>query len=51
VVEFIRNHETSAIGIAGPRGAGKSTLMEAVRNAEDLVTHHVLLTAPVKYES
>jgi Cdc6-like AAA superfamily ATPase len=49
VVDFIRNHETSAIGIAGPRGAGKSTLMEAVRSTEDLVTHHVLLTAPVKY--
>ncbi|WP_273939946.1 P-loop NTPase fold protein [Kutzneria chonburiensis] len=51
VVDFIRNHETSAIGIAGSRGAGKSTLMEAVRNAEDLVTHHVLLTAPVKYDA
>lgn len=50
VVDFIRNHETSAIGIAGPRGAGKSTLMEAVRNTEDVVTHHVLLTAPVKYD-
>jgi len=51
VVDFIRNHETSAIGIAGPRGAGKSTLMEAVRGTEDLVTHHVLLTAPVKYDA
>jgi predicted nuclease with RNAse H fold len=50
VVDFIRHHETSAIGIAGPRGAGKSTLMEAIRNSEVLVSHHVLLTAPVKYD-
>lgn len=50
VIDFIRSHETSAIGIAGSRGAGKSTLMEAVRNTEGLASHHMHLTAPVKYE-
>jgi predicted AAA+ superfamily ATPase len=50
VVDFILGHETSAIGIAGSRGAGKSTLIEAVRNADGVASHHVLLTAPVKYE-
>lgn len=50
VIDFIRSHETSAIGIAGARGAGKSTLMEAVRDADGLAGHHVLLTAPVRYE-
>lgn len=50
VIDFIRSHETSAIGIAGARGAGKSTLMDAVRNTDRLASHHVHLTAPVKYE-
>lgn len=50
VIDFIRSHETSAIGIAGPRGAGKSTLMEAVRATDGLASHHVHLTAPVRYE-
>lgn len=51
VIDFIRSHETSAIGIAGSRGAGKSTLMGAVRAAEGLASHHVHLTAPVRYEA
>jgi hypothetical protein len=51
VIDFVRSHETSAIGIAGSRGSGKSTLMEAVRTADGLASHHVHLTAPVKYDS
>jgi hypothetical protein len=50
VIDFIQSHETSAIGIAGSRGSGKTTLMEAVRNADGLASHHVHITAPVKYE-
>jgi hypothetical protein len=50
VIDFIRSHETSAIGLAGSRGSGKSTSMEAVRSADGLASHQVLLTAPVKYE-
>lgn len=50
VIDFIRSHETSAIGIAGSRGSGKTTLMEAVRTADGLASHHVHLTAPVRYE-
>jgi Cdc6-like AAA superfamily ATPase len=51
VRDFIANHDSSAIGIAGPRGSGKSTLMQAVAETKGLATHKVMLTAPVKYEA
>ena len=49
IVEFIGNHQSSAIGIAGPRGSGKSTLMQAIRDSA-FASHTVLVPAPVKYE-
>src|ERR1700691_346419 len=48
VVEFIRNHQSSAIGIAGPRGSGKSTLMQAIRDS-GFASHTVLIPAPDRY--
>ena len=51
VRDFIANHDSSAIGIAGPRGSGKSTLMQAVAETKGPATHKVMLTAPVKYEA
>ena len=56
IVDFISHHEASAIGVAGSRGSGKSTLMRAIAGAENsatatkLATHTVILSAPVKYE-
>ena len=49
VIEFIRNHQSSAIGIAGPRGSGKSTLMQAIFDST-FPSHSVLIPAPVKYD-
>ena len=49
VIEFMRNHQSSAIGIAGPRGSGKSTLMQAIYES-GFASHVVLIPAPVKYE-
>jgi hypothetical protein len=55
IVDFISHHEASAIGVAGSRGSGKSTLMRAVSDAKNpatatrLATHTVILSAPVKY--
>jgi hypothetical protein len=51
VRDFVANHDSSAIGLAGPRGSGKSTLMQAVAEAKGLATHTVRLTAPVKYDT
>jgi hypothetical protein len=49
-MEFMRNHQSSAIGIAGPRGSGKSTLMQAIHQS-DFANHTVLIPAPVRYEA
>lgn len=50
VREFIVEHESSAIGLAGPRGSGKSTVMRALRADPDvgLVT---IVPSPVRYEA
>jgi hypothetical protein len=45
VQEFIEGHDSSAIGLAGFRGAGKSTIMRAVKG------DGVLIDAPVEYEA
>ena len=49
VTEFIRNHQSSAIGIAGPRGSGKSTLMQVICDST-FPSHSVLIPAPVRYD-
>ncbi|WP_144022998.1 hypothetical protein [Asanoa hainanensis] len=47
--KFIADHPTSAIGIAGPRGVGKSTLMEKlIAGRRDVVG--VRIPAPKRYE-
>ncbi|QDG66661.1 hypothetical protein NIBR502772_10965 [Pseudarthrobacter sp. NIBRBAC000502772] len=49
--DFVGGHESSAIGIAGPRGSGKSTVMRAIRDDQSLDPHYVSLTAPVRYDA
>ncbi|MCI0155738.1 ATP-binding protein [Leifsonia shinshuensis] len=47
---FVMSHETSALGVSGPRGVGKSTLLSAVvRKARAAGALAVLLPAPVEY--
>ncbi|MFJ5695810.1 P-loop NTPase fold protein [Arthrobacter sp. NPDC093125] len=48
---FVEGHESSAIGIAGPRGSGKSTLMRGLATDAKHVDRSVWLTAPVRYDS
>lgn len=47
---FIKEHSTSAVGIAGPRGTGKSTLMEMLRFDPELDCIGVRIPAPRRYE-
>ncbi|WP_442278461.1 P-loop NTPase fold protein [Terrabacter sp. 2YAF2] len=48
VKKFISEHTTSAIGIAGPRGSGKSTLMLAISQLEG--TRAISVLAASKYD-
>jgi len=48
---FIATHHTSAIGIAGTRGAGKTTLMEQLRYDPELSSLSVRIPAPVYYDA
>lgn len=48
---FVEGHESSAIGIAGPRGSGKSTLMRGLTLDVKHIDRSVWLTAPVRYDS
>jgi uncharacterized protein YbjT (DUF2867 family) len=47
---FIEEHSTSAVGVAGPRGIGKSTLMEQLRFDPRLNCIGVRIPAPRRYE-
>ncbi|MER5574313.1 P-loop NTPase fold protein [Streptomyces massasporeus] len=49
IEDFISNHETSAVGLSGPRGVGKTTIMRRLvaRNKESHLS--VYIPAPVKY--
>lgn len=49
VREFVRGHSASAIGIAGSRGAGKSTLMQQLRFDPTFRCIGVRIAAPVYY--
>lgn len=49
--DFVGGHESSAIGLAGPRGSGKSTLMRALREDASLDPHAVAVSAPVHYDA
>ena len=46
---FIDGHESSATGLAGPRGSGKTTLMRQLRLDQALDCHVALVSAPVRY--
>lgn len=50
VAHFVRSHTTSAVGVAGLRGAGKSSLLRALcaRPAEKQTS--VCVSAPVEYD-
>ncbi|GIJ81280.1 hypothetical protein SAMN05443287_12323 [Micromonospora phaseoli] len=49
LVRFIADHPTSAIGIAGPRGVGKSTMMQQLI-ASDRASLGIRVPAPKRYE-
>jgi hypothetical protein len=49
--EFITGHQSSAIGIAGPRGSGKSTLLRDLQTDELFAPYAVPVTAPVHYDA
>ncbi|MFF5078134.1 P-loop NTPase fold protein [Actinoplanes sp. NPDC000266] len=48
--QFVKQHPTSAIGIAGPRGVGKSTLMAKLTNDRSLPSLGVVIPSPKRYE-
>jgi Cdc6-like AAA superfamily ATPase len=50
IVQFITEHPTSAIGIAGPRGVGKSTLMQKLITGGKRDSIGVRIPAPKRYE-
>ncbi|WP_203910970.1 P-loop NTPase fold protein [Rhizocola hellebori] len=50
--EFVKHYETSAIGIAGPRGIGKSTIMIHLATSDRSSGRTgVYLPAPVRYDA
>lgn len=51
VREFIVEHESSAIGLAGVRGSGKSTVMRAIHADPAFQPYVTLVPSPVKYDS
>ncbi|MBM0275047.1 P-loop NTPase fold protein [Micromonospora tarensis] len=48
--QFIRQHRTSAVGLAGPRGAGKTTAMLSILRDPDIGCVGIHLPTPVYYE-
>ncbi|WP_219471090.1 P-loop NTPase fold protein [Nonomuraea rhizosphaerae] len=46
---FIAEHESSATGLAGARGSGKTTLMRRLSSDNALDCHVALVSAPVQY--
>jgi AAA ATPase domain len=51
LAQFIVEHRTSAIGLAGPRGAGKTTAMWMLRDDAEVQCVHVPVSTPVYYEA
>lgn len=49
VRSFIHDHDASAIGLTGPRGSGKSTVMQQLRADQQLRCIAVRVAAPVFY--
>jgi hypothetical protein len=51
IEDFILNHETSTIGIAGPRGAGKTTVLRRICGPGVPDRIGVYIQAPVYYDA
>lgn len=51
VKEFVLEHESSAVGLAGSRGSGKSTVIRALQADKDIGGPVVVVPSPVRYES
>jgi hypothetical protein len=49
IERFVRDHTTSAIGIAGPRGCGKTTVIRRLTGLKSILG--VYIQAPVYYEA
>jgi Cdc6-like AAA superfamily ATPase len=50
LLRFIHQHSASTIGVAGPRGVGKTTILRRVAQAEDPDDLGVVVPTPVRYE-
>lgn len=50
IKEFILEHDSSAIGLAGTRGSGKSTVMRALRGDRELSELVTVVPSPVRYD-
>lgn len=50
VSRFIEDHDSSAIGLAGFRGAGKSTIMRSIMEKQQLPNASTLVSAPVSHD-
>lgn len=48
VRDFVERHKASALGLAGPRGSGKTTVLRYLTSMDD--TLGVNVSAPVRYE-
>ncbi|MEU4743526.1 P-loop NTPase fold protein [Actinosynnema sp. NPDC023658] len=51
IKEFILEHASSAIGLAGTRGSGKSTVMRALWADPDMEGPVVIVPSPVRYDA
>ncbi|MGW4830952.1 P-loop NTPase fold protein [Amycolatopsis japonica] len=51
VKEFILEHEASAVGLAGTRGSGKSTVMRSLVADPDIGGPVVIVPSPVRYDA
>lgn len=51
VQSFVKQHTASAIGLAGPRGVGKSTILRAVLSHHEGRELGVYVHSPVKYDA
>lgn len=49
--EFLKEHDTSAIGVSGSRGVGKTTIIRSVCTSEGAAQLGVHVQSPVQYEA
>lgn len=51
VCDFIESHTTSALGVCGPRGIGKSTTLREIANKLEAQNCVVKVSIPIRYET